>query len=119
MSASITDDLKQELEQSGRFDKETVRQFLTKCDIVLETEELDDLFAACDINGDGSLDVSELEQTLQLQSPTGTSESYVENILMSAGVIQVHLLEQTIVVVSFIYSDTFTVYSSSLSLFNL
>ena len=102
MSASITDDLKQELEQSGGFDKDTVRQFLTKRGIVLETQELDDLFAACDINGDGSLDVSELEQALQLQSPTGTPESYVENMLMSAGVMQVHLLEQTVVVASFI-----------------
>ena len=102
MSASITDDLKQELEQSGGFDKDTVRDFLTKRGIVMETEELDDLFAACDINGDGSLDVSELEQALQLQSPTGTPESFVENMLMSAGVMQVYLLEQTVVVASFI-----------------
>lgn len=44
MSASITDDLKQELEQSGGLDKGTVRAFLTKRGILLETEEFDDLF---------------------------------------------------------------------------
>jgi len=88
-TAGVQGDLRQELELRGSLTREQIGEFLrTKGGEWMDEDAIDELFTACDFNGDGNVDMNEFEQAMQLMCPTASPESYLEEMLSSAGVPQ-------------------------------
>ena len=87
--ADAQGDLREELELHGGLNKQQVRELLsTRGREELDDDALDELFSTCDLNNDGTVDLAEFEQALQLMCPTASPETYVEEMVSAAGIAQ-------------------------------